>query len=310
MILNNKKLFFFIIISLLVTFSVVTSINWQGPESSPPGGNVPPPINPGEESQYKDGPLSIGGVLEIMEEEAATQKWVLNLECIRDDHCQDCGSWSSWYCDGDDRERERTCYECQGGDCVSYSEYDTQSCPDRCHEGSCVECVTNNDCPDCGSWSSWYCDGDDRVRERTCYQCQNNNCTSYTDEQRENCPSGCHNGSCLAGECTPGETESCSRTCSYRCCINERCDTCTRTNSGEKTCRSDGTWGSCDASAPTCPSDQCRFNSDCEDDPDPPGDGCTDQGGYWDCISYQCHCCDGHDCAPVGGSCISPGDCP
>jgi len=64
-------------------------------------------------------------------------------------------------------------------------------------------------------------------------------------------------------ECVPGATQSCSDTCYYYDCDGSgNCVQYSNTDSGQITCQSDGTWGSCDASA-SCPSDSCTYDSDC-----------------------------------------------
>lgn len=46
----------------LVIFGAFAVFAWTGPLSAPPSGNVDAPINVGNDSQVKDGPLSVGGL--------------------------------------------------------------------------------------------------------------------------------------------------------------------------------------------------------------------------------------------------------
>ena len=48
----------------LISFFVFAQSTWQGPTSSPPGGNVPAPLSSGTENQFKEGALGIGGVFQ------------------------------------------------------------------------------------------------------------------------------------------------------------------------------------------------------------------------------------------------------
>ncbi len=183
---------FFLFLVLVVTYA-----SFQGPTEDPPGGNVPPPVNIGEMAQHMEGPLSVGDLVKMDGDEVATKEWVLSLDCFNEHECDDCGDWSSWSCDGNDRVRVRTCYNCELGQCVPYQEEDRATCPTYCQNGNCVDCISDNDCPDCGSWSSWYCDGSSRVRERTCYQCQGGDCVDYSDYDSQSCPNYCHGGECV-----------------------------------------------------------------------------------------------------------------
>ena len=135
------------------------------------------------------------------------------------------------------------------------------------------------------------------------------------------------NEECEDGECVPigcehngewydvGETRSCSESCSYYTCGcnraggNRSCDSNTKSNSGEKTCRSSGNWSSCDADEPSCPDDDCNGTwvecpSDmCDDDDDE--EECNSSQTYADITACEHDCddwCDGQDgCS--SGSC-------
>ena len=72
-----------------------------------------------------------------------------------------------------------------------------------CVSNNCVECTSDAHCPSCGSYGGWYCSGNNRRRDRTCYQCTGNSCQSYTDPQIISCSGGtpyCSGGSCF--QCT------------------------------------------------------------------------------------------------------------
>ena len=74
-----------------------------------------------------------------------------------------------------------------------------------------------------------------------------------------------HNPTCVSLSscctCTPGTTQSCTKSCSYKACVGNSCDTKTTTVSGTRTCQSDCTsWSACSAS---CPGSECTYDSDC-----------------------------------------------
>ncbi len=64
---NRKNLLLFALPTILVSlFSVLALIlAWTEPTQAPPQGNVPAPINVGTTTQYKQGALGIGGVLQV-----------------------------------------------------------------------------------------------------------------------------------------------------------------------------------------------------------------------------------------------------
>ncbi len=48
----------------IISYLLFAQSTWQGPTSSPPGGNVPAPLSSGTENQFKEGALGIGGVFQ------------------------------------------------------------------------------------------------------------------------------------------------------------------------------------------------------------------------------------------------------
>lgn len=79
-------------------------------------------------------------------------------------------------------------------------------------------------------------------------------------------PIGCERG----GTWYPvGHTLICRSCCSYKCCGHwssgrGRCEDCDRCNRGNTTCRSSGNWSSCDADEPTCPTNECYRDNQCD----------------------------------------------
>jgi len=140
--------------------------------------------------------------------------------------------------------------------------------------GSSASCFANTSWKDyencgsdyCNSWGSNYCSGGDVYHQRTCYSrgCSGTTCylNSYTDTQKvQDCSYCCSSGSCT-GVCSPGSTQSCSDSCSYKYCNGSSCVTKTNTKNGTRTCSSSCYWGGCSASA-SCPASSCSTNSDC-----------------------------------------------
>ncbi len=122
----------------------------------------------------------------------------------------------------------------------------------------------------------------------------------------DNCSDECDDDvGCI--DCNPGDTKSCTESCSYGYCSGyENCVSDTKTNTGTRTCQSDFTWGSCSATVPDCPSSECSSDLDCPcytDDDCSFGDVC-DGGDCVECITDSD--CGAGDRGPV---CSSNGNC-
>jgi len=112
--------------------------------------------------------------------------------CGEIDHGDDCKVYQySYPCD----YCRSTLVECDDGEWSS-----------RWDNTSCIVSA----CPPCGSYSSWTCeDNTTRKRTRTCYDCNRNQCQSYTDTDTESCSTGevCEDGVCVDDDisCASGE---------------------------------------------------------------------------------------------------------
>jgi len=97
-----------------------------------------------------------------------------------------------------------------GEDCTVYEysdpcdtcESETVTCNDGqwSHNWSNTSCEITP-CQNCTTYSSWSCkDSTTRERTRTCYNCSNNQCQSYTDTDTESCSTGevCSDGVCVS----------------------------------------------------------------------------------------------------------------
>lgn len=214
---------------------------------------------------------------------------------------------------------------CSGGSWSGSSLLGGRDYPGRCEDGDCNQCRDASDCGSNRETSDYVACGNSTSKCKVTYyySCSSGDCsyhTSYTSCQDCGTNEECEDGECVPIGCewggdwyNVGETVKCSETCSYRDCGydtfgNGECQDKTKSNSGERTCRSSGSWSSCDADEPSCPSDKCSYDGDCPDEePDEPE--CNAGTGYdsmndctWNCDSY----CEGQSgCS--SGSCTEEG---
>ena len=214
---------------------------------------------------------------------------------------------------------------CSGGSWSGSSLLGGRNYPGRCQNGDCNQCRYAYDCGSDSETSGYEACSNSTTKCKITYSysCSNGSCSYSTS--LTGCQSCGTNEECENGECVPigceyngewydvGDTRSCRESCSYNCCGHwasgrGRCQTCSRSNSGVRTCRSSGNWSSCDADEPTCPSNECHSDRDCPDEePDEPE--CNAETGYdsmndctWNCDSY----CEGQSgCS--SGSCTEEG---
>jgi len=74
-----------------------------------------------------------------------------------------------------------------------------------------------------------------------------NDCDSHRDED-------------CGAVCSEGQTQPCTKICSYKKCSGSSCTSTSVDVSGTQTCQSDRTWGEC---VTTCPSDECSTDTNC-----------------------------------------------
>jgi len=188
-------------------------------------------------------------------------------------HC----SGNIWYHDGIDACTDSG-WVCQ---------YETTTCsPSGCCDATCSASsgcgLRPNDanCPDnsCSQTYNDYCSGKKLVEyDNDCVQdsttvtdwCSN---TCQSDCTCTNCPVDCSpppttthccKGVCGA-ECSDSETQTCTKTCSYKICSGGSCVPTSVDVSGTQSCESNCIWGNCIA---TCPSDECSTDDDCNVQP-------------------------------------------
>jgi len=265
-------------------------------------------------------------------------------ECTSNSDCASCGSGD---CAGNYKCVSGSCSStcdsqgknCGGGNCGSCTSSGTCSLKsgNKCFDGSTQSCtlsITYKKCDSSGNCASTTDSFD--CGTQTCSNCKWGTCT-----KTDNCPSDactskndcCARDSdcCSGSQCSQGQTQSCTKNCTYKICSNGKCVSNTTTVSGTRSCDithykcsnyycelatsggcSYGTWSStCDA---TCPSNACSNDRDC-----PQTEICNnskddDNDGLIDCADPDCwgkdvdndeliDCCNStSDC--TGGGCF------
>ena len=148
-------------------------------------------------------------------------------ECCKDGDCPG-DSYSDKYCYNDDVHKNLTDNFCKNGECLF-----------NISKTFVKDCGSNY----CDNWGSYYCEGKNRTRQRTCYDkgCSSGECfnNSNIEKQSEECVYDCVNGECIeeeycGDEIVNGDEEcefdyQCNNPCLFSFCFStttEKCVNC------------------------------------------------------------------------------------